>query len=161
MMKGPFRATERLSLSNIQSEVTTALERLWRFGAGAIGTEFDPVVELAEHPDRFVLTVELPGVEAGSVELTAGPSSVTISGEKRRPEVMPPEPAADSGQAVWPRLVQAERRFGVFRRTVVVPGSIQTDAVAARLVDGVLTVELNKLGGPKPVEIRVEVKPAV
>lgn len=154
MMRSPFKAAER-SLSSLQAEVSNALERLWRFGVstGALeGQEFLPAIELREEMDRYVLTAEIPGVPLNLLEVTAGPSSITIAGDKVK---QCPPPA--EGAEVYPRVLQDERRYGRFTRTISLPGSIRVDALNASLTEGVLTVEMPKVAAPKPVEIRVEV----
>ncbi len=153
MMRSPLRAAER-SLSTLQTEVSSMLERLWRFGVstGALeGQEFWPAIELRDELDRYVLTAELPGLSLALIELTAGPSSITIAGDKVK-QIAPTE-----GEPVYPRVLTDERRYGRFTRTVTLPGSIRTEAISATLADGVLTVQMPKVAAPKPVEIRVEV----
>lgn len=152
-MRSPLKAAER-SLSSLQTEMTNVLDRLWRFGVstGALdGEEFWPAIELREDVDRFVLTAELPGISLGQLEVTAGPATLTITGDKVKQV-----PPAD-GDAPYPRLLADERRYGRFTRTISLPGSIRTDAINAAMADGVLTIELPKVAAPKPVEIRVEV----
>jgi len=154
-MRSPFRAAER-SLTSLQSEVSNLLERLWKFGVstGAIpGQEFTPAIELREEVDQYVLTAELPGISLSLVQVTAGPSSITIAGEKAKQ--IPPE--MEAGEPAYPRLLQDERQYGRFTRTIALPGSIRVDQVTATLADGVLTVQMPKVAAPKPVEIRVEV----
>lgn len=157
MMRSPLRAAER-SLSTLQGEMSNMLERLWRFGVstGALeGQEFWPAIELRDEADRYVLTAEVPGLSLALIEVTAGPSSVTIAGDKVKP-IAPTE-----GEAAHPRALTDERRYGRFTRTISLPGSIRTDAISATLADGVLTVDMPKVAAPKPIEIRVEVsKPA-
>lgn len=157
MMRSPFKTAER-SFSNLQSEVTGLLERLRKLGVstGVLGDEFIPPVELREELDRYVLTAELPGVSLAMLEVAAGPSSITISGDK----VKQIPPVTGTGEPVYPRGMQDERRYGRFTRTLALPGSILVDGVTASLAEGVLTVEMPKVAAPKPVEIRIEVSPA-
>lgn len=156
-MRSPLKAAER-SLSSLQSEMTNVLDRLWKFGVstGALdGQEFWPAVELREEAERFVLTAELPGISLSQLEVTAGPATLTITGDKVK------NGPASEAEAPYPRLLADERRYGRFTRAITLPGSIRTDAISASMADGVLTVELLKVAAPKPVEIRVEVsKPA-
>jgi HSP20 family protein len=139
--------------------MSNMLERLWRFGVstGALeGQEFWPAIELREEPEGYVLYAEVPGLSLALIEVTAGPSSVTIAGDK----VKQVAPGAE-GEPGYPRVLTDERRYGRFTRTINLPGSIRTEAISATLADGVLTLELPKVAAPKPVEIRVEVsKPA-
>jgi len=155
-MKSPFKGSERISLANIQSEVSNLLERLWRYGVSTgpfDGQDFAPAIELREELDRYVVTAELPGLTATALEITAGPASVTIAGEKARPAA----PTTEGVQPEYPRVLQNERRYGRFARTVALPGSIQTDAVSAELSEGVLSIGMPKIAAPKPVEIRVDI----
>lgn len=155
MMRSPFKAAEK-SLTNLQSEVGSVLERLWRLGVttGAIpGQEFTPLIELREEADRYVLVAEVPGVSLSLIEVTAGPSSVTLAGDKVKQ--VPAE--MESAEPAYPRSLHDERHYGRFTRTVALPGAIRVDSVTASMSDGVLTIEMPKVAAPKPVEIRVEV----
>ena len=155
MVRSPFKTPERLT--NLQNEITGLVEKLWRFGTSAIvpeGVEFAPVVEVTEQAECFIVLAELPGVPAASVEVAATPSGLTISGEKPRPTGT----TTDIVGAEYPRVVQSERRYGRFSRTIALPSPIQVDAVAATARDGVLEIQLPKAAGPKPVQVRVEVR---
>lgn len=158
MLKSPFKAAERLSINNLQAEVGNLLERLWRYGVNTgplDGHGYAPPIELREEADRYVLTAEVPGIGAESLELSVALGSVTISGEKPRvAETQPDAPLPED----LPRVIQSERRYGDFRRIVAVPGAIQRDNVTAAVKQGVLTVVLPKAGGTAPGEVRVQVQ---
>lgn len=156
MIRPPFKTPERLT--SLQHEVSNLLDRLWQLGTTAMmpdGQGFVPAIEIREESDRYVVLAELPGVVAGTVEVAAGPASLTLSGEKTRPSAVVEAPAGEG-----PQVMQSERRYGRFTRTITLPGPIQIEAVTATARDGVLEVQLPKAASPKPVQVRVEVKGA-
>ena len=50
----------------------------------------------------------------------------------------------------------AEREVGPFAREFIVPFQVKVEAIAARLVDGVLTVTLPRSDADKAKEIKIE-----
>ncbi len=162
MLKAPFRAAERLTLSNIQNEVSTLLERLWHSGlsTGPLdGQDLAPPVDVVEEPERFVIHLELPGVSAGAVDITAGQMSVSIGGEKAAGTAPAGEACAtEVPPAAAPRTLQNERRYGRFHRIIDLPSSILVEQVSAAIKDGILTVVLPKSAGAVASTVRVRVQ---
>lgn len=155
MIRSPFKKPERLT--SVQNEVNSLLEKLWRLGVTAVSPEsqdFVPLVEIREEADKYVVMAELPGMPAEEVEVSAAAMSLTISGEKSHPL----EPAVEVAGEL-PHILQSERRYGRFSRTITLPGAIQVEAVTAAAHDGVLEIHLPKTAGTRPVQIRVDVKP--
>jgi HSP20 family protein len=111
-------------------DLLTMQERLESlFGRAAPG--WAPAVDLVEQPDRYVLTVELPGCRRDDVRIDSTPDTVTITG--LRPPSCTPE-----------KYQQLERGQGPFSRSFRFAFPVDTDAVTADLVDGVLTITLPK-----------------
>ena len=150
----PFEAAERSSFGSLQSELTGLLERLWHRGLviGPLdGQDYAPPVELREEPGRYVVTVELPGVSASSLEVTAVLAEVTICGEKLSAGL------GEVPEGALCRVVHSERAYGRFRRAVPLPGPMRAEAASASLTDGVLEVALPKAAESVPTAVRVEV----
>jgi len=148
----PFRALQdpQLSLSNLQDEMNRLFERLWHGGLSTRpfdGQQWAPPIDLYEHDDRYTLYVEVPGVDASSVDVSYLGSSLTVRGEKLRPTGVSDETPA----------VRSERRFGTFCRTIELPGGVDADRVSAKCCFGVLEVTIPKSEASKPKSIRVEV----
>ena len=157
MSKIPFKAGEKLTLESLQAEFGKFFERLWHCGISTPpldGQDCSPPVELRNEPQRYVVMVELPGVDRSAIEVLAEGASLTISGGK----TSPPMPEVPQGQSA--DVVRTERRYGSFKRVIGLPGSIQADAVSAALTDGVLEVVLPKSPGTGPVSVRVDVQKA-
>ncbi len=102
-----------------------------------------PAADLCEVADRFLLTIELPGVERADIEIAFATDTLTVSG--KRPD---PEPCE--------RYQQFERAQGRFSRSFRFALSVDADAITADLTDGVLTVTIPKAGSTDVRRIDVE-----
>jgi len=124
-------------------DLLTMQERLQSlFGPATPG--WVPPADLAELSDRYVLTVELPGLQRTDVQIDFQENNVVmVSG--RRP-----------GQACCPeRYQQLERGQGQFSRSFQFAQPIAPDAIIADLADGVLTIVVPK-SAPDARRIAVE-----
>ena len=102
-----------------------------------------PAVNLYAGRDGIALVAELPGVEAGDLEVHAHQDTLTIRGARR--------PASEDEAAYHRR----ERRSGAFTRTVQLPYRVDPDRVEARLEDGVLRLSLGRPEQDKPRRIEI------
>jgi HSP20 family protein len=114
-------------------DLLTMQERLESlFGAAHPG--WVPPADLCELPDRFVLTVELPGLAREHVTLDIRDGVLVLRG--RRP-----------GQACCPeRYHQLERGHGQFSRSFRFAQPVASSEITADLADGVLTIVVPKAG---------------
>lgn len=112
-------------------DLLTMQERLESlFGRAAPG--WVPAVDLFEQPDRYVLTVELPGMRREDVRIDSQGDTVVVSGQR-------------PGQTCCPeRYQQLERGQGQFSRSFRFALPISSDEIVAELVLGVLTVSIPK-----------------
>ncbi|MFO0903895.1 MAG: Hsp20/alpha crystallin family protein [Pirellulales bacterium] len=129
----------RNELARIQNEMQRVFGRSpWtRLAEPASGPAAGPAVNLWEDADAVYVESELPGLDAGDVELFVAGRQLTIQGERQAPTV-------DKG--VWHRQ---ERGFGKFRREVELPTDVDAGAVEAEFKLGVLLVRL-----PKRIDLR-------
>lgn len=98
-----------------------------------------PPVDLVEAPDRYVLTVELPGVEREALHIESHDNTLTVRGQR-------------PGESCCPeRYHQLERGQGQFARSFRFAAPVQSDAISAEFVDGVLTLVIPK---QRPTELR-------
>lgn len=93
---------------------------------------FGPAVRADWNDDEYVLTVDLPGVPADQV-------TVEVTGQTLRL-------AATSGESQW-------------NRTLRLGGSLDPDKVAARHVDGRLTVRIGKVAAPASRQVAIDTTP--
>ena len=95
-----------------------------------------PAVDLFEEADRYRVEVDLPGVRASDLSITAEGATLRVEG------VRPP-----SGSGAQSRCHVAERPCGRFARTFRLPEDADRAGIRVRLQEGVLTVEVPRTQG--------------
>jgi HSP20 family protein len=103
-----------------------------------------PPVDISETPEAYVVTVDVPGVEPSSIDLSVTGNVLTLRGVK------PDENATEPTGAL------RERRFGPFHRQVVLSGDFDFEAAQAEARHGVLRVRLPKRETARPRTIPVQ-----
>ena len=103
--------------------------------------------KLTESEDGFLLQAELPGLKREDIELNVLGDLVMLSGRFG-------EAAADTDKA--PTQESEELRSGSFEREFKLSSPVETEAVKASFVDGILRVELPKAASAKPRRIDVQ-----
>jgi HSP20 family protein len=104
-----------------------------------------PSVDVREEENRFVVQVDLPGVESKDIEITAEKGVLTIKGERRS--------EAKKTEAGYERV---ERVAGTFLRRFTLPENAQADGINAKQANGVLEVSIPKQAQAQPKRIEVQ-----
>lgn len=94
-----------------------------------------PLVDLTDSGDEFVLKAEVPGLKRDDLTIEITENGVEISGETKSEEK-----TEDKGKG----FIRRERRHARFFRSLPLPENILTDKADAELKDGVLTIKLPK-----------------
>lgn len=132
-------------LSDLQEVVSEVVDSALRGFGPVTGGRF-PRHDLVRVPgEGYRVLLDLPGVRKGDLEVSTVGDELTVSGERRRPDL--PEGS---------EVLRAERGYGRFRRTMRMPPDVDVGEIRARLEDGVLRVTLPRRGGPEPQTIEVE-----
>jgi HSP20 family protein len=119
-------------------------ERLNRLGVDD-APGWTPAADLYETPDRFVLSLELPGLTREHIKIEIQQEVLVVRGER---------PVRHEEGARYHRV---ERGHGAFARSVALPQPVDVDGVAAEFRDGVLTVVVPKRApGQHRVDITTE-----
>lgn len=141
---GPFQA--------LQNELNRLFDEYWVPGRYASNpdppTNLDPSawvppIDVVETPEAFVVTVEVPGVDPGAIDLSVTGHVLSLRGVKAVVEEGPPA------------LLQ-ERRFGPFHREIPLNGAFDFEAVQAEARLGVLVIRLPKREAARPRTIPVQ-----
>ncbi|CAA0129170.1 MAG: Hsp20/alpha crystallin family protein [Hyphomicrobiales bacterium] len=104
-----------------------------------------PAMNVWQGPDAIAITAELPGIEPGDIEISVNDNVLTLSGERKAPEV--PEGAR------WHRN---ERAYGKFSRAIRIPFAASDDLVEARMVNGVLKIVIARPEETRPKKIEIK-----
>jgi HSP20 family protein len=107
-------------------------------------TAWAPALDISERKDAYLVTVELPGVEADDLEITMEDGLLTIQGERQF--------AHDSSEQQFHRV---ERRYGAFRRSITLPAHVMAEGIQASADNGVLQILVPKMEEATPKRIQV------
>jgi len=103
-----------------------------------------PAMNMWSDAEAIHVEAEVPGLALEQLEVSVAGDRLTLSGE--RPEVLEP------GVAQHCR----ERAAGRFSRVVTLPYEVESSQVEARLVNGVLSIDLPKAQAVRPRRIEVK-----
>lgn len=116
------------------------------FGDAAL-VSLKPQIDIAATDREYVITAEVPGLEAGDLHLELQEDTLLIRGEKRQE---------------WEKqnagVYRMERRYGAFERVLSLPDDAERDRLEAKLKHGVLTVTLPRKPSAKAASRLIEVK---
>ena len=127
MMSDPFRQLDRLTQQVLGTAARPAAMALdaWRAG------------------NEFVVAVDLPGVDPGSIDVDVEQNVLTIRAERKD----------TLGEGI--ELIAAERPRGVFSRQLLLGEALDTENVKAGYDGGVLTVRIPVAEKAQPRKIEV------
>ena len=93
--------------------------------------------------NSFVVHLDLPGVDADSIDLTVEQNVLTVHAERK-------PPVGDSAERVV-----SERSYGVFSRQLFLGETLDTDHLAASYDAGVLTLTIPVAEQAKPRKVAI------
>ena len=112
-----------------------------------------PAVNASESDEAIVVEAELPGLDAGDVEISIAGDELVLRGSRpRRPE----QSAGNGEKAAAVTWHRRERGSGAFERRIELPVPVDAARVEARLIDGVLTVTCPKAPQAQPRKVTVQ-----
>jgi HSP20 family protein len=112
--------------------------------SSVVTSQWVPLVDIKEEPDRFVLYADLPGVEPRDIEVQMDKGMLTIKGERRGEATVETE-----------SFSRIERRHGSFHRRFALPDSADPDRITASGHNGVLQIVIPKRPETTPRRIQV------
>lgn len=107
--------------------------------------KFVPTLDVAETPDAFEVSLDLPGVKPEQVKVEMHDGKLIVSGER-----------SSMHDTKDKNMHRVERTSGSFYRAVSLPTDVNVDQIDARYEHGVLHITLPKVAKqqPKKIEIR-------
>lgn len=137
--RNPWAEFERIR-QGLDELSRTYIER----GRGQGMANVYPALNMYEETDRLVITAELPGVKAADLDLSLEGDTLTLQGKRERRQ-------SESGISYHRREIES----GNFSRAISLPVKVDPEKVAARLVNGILTITLFKASAATPRQIKV------
>ncbi len=99
------------------------------------------------HGESVVISLDLPGVDPSSIDLTVERNALTVAAERQWQPVEGDE------------VIAAERRQGTFTRQLFLGDGLDTDRIHATYENGVLVVTIPVAATAKPRRIEVASEP--
>jgi HSP20 family protein len=127
---------------------TDPFRELDRLTQQVLGTPARPAampIDAYRHGDDFVVELDLPGVDASSIDLTVEKNVLTVHARR------------DRGGLDGVEFLVAERPQGTFSRQMFLGDSLDSDRIDARYQDGVLTLRLPVAERAKPRRVPISV----
>ncbi|WP_251152852.1 Hsp20/alpha crystallin family protein [Cellulosimicrobium sp. Marseille-Q4280] len=114
------------------------------FGSLALSSRNAPTMpmDLFREGDHYVLAVDLPGIDPGSIDVSCEDRTLTIRAER----------TARSAEGQW---LLRERPTGTVARQVTLGRGLALDQIGASYADGVLTLTIPVSEEAKPRRIEV------
>lgn len=142
LQKRMNRLLEDLGLSDLESRYLDELQRLQKRmselteeveGAPLEEGTMMPLADIRETDETVLVTMDLPGVEKGDIDITVTDSNLRVVAER--------EAEKEVEEKDYHRRERTCRRF---ERIVSLPVAVKTEEAKAKLTDGVLEITLPK-----------------
>lgn len=114
-----------------------------RDDSSVVTSQWIPLVDIKEEPDRFVLYADIPGVDPSAIDVQMDKGLLTIKGER------------GSEFSDTERFSRVERQHGSFHRRFALPDSADPDGITATGYNGVLQIVIPKRPETTPRRIQV------
>lgn len=143
----------RLLTSNwpTNSDLFSEMDRLFgNFGSLPAKTAYDdrdfsPAAEVAESEEKFLMSLDLPGVKKEDIKIEIDQNILKISGERKR----------DTETNENHKVHFYEKRYGFFKKSFTLPRSVDGAKIEARFENGVLEIQIPKTEAAKPRQIEI------
>jgi HSP20 family protein len=118
---------------------------------------FTPKIDISEDEKNLFFQAELPGVAKEDVKVSINEENyLFIKGLKKRP-FDTNEPKDGEVQKEERTYIKAERTYGEFSRSFVLPDNINKESIAAQFENGILNISFAKIEPVKPKEINISI----
>jgi HSP20 family protein len=112
--------------------------------SNGVTSQWAPRVDIKEEDQRFVIFVDVPGVDPATIDISMEKGMLSIKGERT---------IEKSGQNN--RFTRVERAHGSFHRRFTLPDSADADNVSAHGKHGVLEIVIPKKAETAPRRITI------
>jgi len=131
---------------SVQDEMSRLFNGLVTSPSGSSAAkDWVPSVDISESDDGFIVTADVPGMNADDIKISVANNVLTLRGDKK-----------NIREGDGENFHRVERTFGSFERTFSLPTGVESGNVKAKYRNGVLEVRIPKSVEAKPQEIKVE-----
>lgn len=125
----------------LQAAPYRMLEELLRGWNAPQSGGFNPVLDVRETDQEYLILVDLPGIKPDDVTIEVSDHLLSVSGSRS---------PIETGEAQL-----SERPYGSFVRTLTLPQGVDEEKIAANYSDGVLELHVPKPAAQQPRKIAI------
>jgi HSP20 family protein len=119
---------------------------------------FSPKIDISEDEKSLYLVAELPGISKEDVKVSINEENyIFIKGIKKRPFDIESEAKDGEVQKEERTYIKAERSYGEFSRSFILPVNINKESITAQYDNGLLKITLTKIEPAKPKEVEINI----
>lgn len=108
--------------------------------------EFGPPVDIYEDDQNLTFKVEVPGIDEKDIKVEVENNVLTVRGERKLEKDIKEE-----------NFRRMERHYGAFSRSFTLLSTVNPERIEANYTHGVLAIQMPKIAGAKPKQIKVNV----
>ncbi len=114
--------------------------------ADKLGRSDYPLLDISETAEILKIEIEVPGIEKEDISIELEGNTLIIEGTKNDPE-----------NSIKTNHICMERRFGFFRRTIVLPSLGNSSNIKASHNNGMITIILPKISDRRGLAKKIEI----
>lgn len=134
------------ALNQLHGQLNRLFDREFDNGAtsSAATADWIPPADIEEYSDRFVLKLDVPGVDVAAIDITLDQGLLAVSGER-----------AKDALAKEVERSRTERPYGRFHRRFTLPDTADASGVHATGRNGIVEVTIPKQAKAQPRRIQI------
>ena len=141
--RNPYR-----DMMNVRDEMNRVFNEVFGHGSQdettwSAGT-WSPPVDIYETDEALIIKAELPGFSKDDISIELKENTLVMKGERKRQD-----------EVKEGNYHRAERVYGAFQRSFLLPTTVEHDKVKASYKDGILELYLPKVPAAQPKRIAV------
>lgn len=102
---------------------------------------FSPRMDVTETPEKYTVSIDLPGMQKDRIDIKTSDGYLTISGERK-----------EENEVENQEYHRMERSYGYFERSIPIPEDVRDNGIAARYEKGVLIIDMERQPAAKAAE---------
>lgn len=103
-----------------------------------------PYYDVIENEDNFILELILAGMKKENIEINTEKNNLIIKAERQKNEKLD--------------YIRRESYFGIYKKTFILPDTVDLDNIAATMEDGILKIIIPKKINNTKISKSIEIK---
>jgi HSP20 family protein len=134
------------ALNQLHSQLNRLFDREFdnSTASSAATADWIPTADVEEYSDRFVLKLDVPGVDLSAIDITLDQGLLSVSGQR-----------AKDAEAKGVERSRTERPYGRFHRRFTLPDTVDAANVQASGRNGIVEVTIPKQPKSQPRRIQI------